>query len=80
MTNDAFGVLVVSGFFGTTGVLLAFFPRAIPRALNAYSELIGMKTRVDVRDNEKLGVRISGGIFIVIAIFVLIKWGSILWK
>lgn len=80
MTNDAFGVLAVSGFFGTAGVLIAFFPRVIPRALNAYSEFTGMKTKVDVRDNEKLGVRVTGGIFIVIAIFVLIKWGSLLWK
>lgn len=35
---------------------------------------------MDVSDYEKLGVRISGGLFIVFAIYLLIKAWSHLWK
>jgi hypothetical protein len=80
MTNHAFGILAVSGLSGTAGVLMAFFPRAIPQTINAYYALIRMKTRLAVEDSEKLGVRISGGLFIVFAIYVLfIRWSD-LWK
>jgi hypothetical protein len=80
MTNRAFGVLAVSGLMGTGGVLMAFFPRAIPRMINAYYSLIRMKSRLAEEDYEKLGVRISGGLFIVFAIYVLIIGWSDLWK
>jgi hypothetical protein len=72
MTKHAFGILVVSGLPGMAGILMAFFPRAIPRTINSYWAFFGMKSRLAESDYEKLGVRITGGVFVVFAIYVLI--------
>ena len=78
MTNHAFGVLAVSGLTGAAGVLMAFFPRAVPRTINAYWAFLGMKSRLAEGDYEKLGVRVTGGVFIVFAIYLLItQWSNL---
>lgn len=83
MTDPAFGVLAVFaviGLTGSAGVLIAFFPSVIPRAINAYWAFFGLKSRMDVSDYEKLSVRVAGGLFIVFAIYLLINVWSHLWK
>jgi hypothetical protein len=80
MTNSTFGVLVGSGLPGTVGVLIAFFPRVIPRTINAYWAFLGAKSRLAEEDSERLGVRITGGGFIVFAICVLVIRWSDLWQ
>jgi threonine/homoserine/homoserine lactone efflux protein len=80
MPNHILGVLVVSLLPGTTGVLMAFFPRVIPRTINSYWALLGMKSRLAEEDYEKLGVRVSGGLFVFFAIYVLFAQRSIPWK
>jgi hypothetical protein len=80
MINKAFGILVGTGLFGTGGVLMAFFPRVIPRMVNANWAFFGMKSRLAEEDYEKLGVRISGGLFIVFAIYILVVRWSDVWQ
>jgi len=75
VTNNAFGVLVVSGITGVAGIFMAFFPRAIPRTINTFWAFWGMKSRLAVEDYEKLAVRATGGVFILFALYVLIdRW------
>lgn len=75
MTRNAFGGLAVSGIIGVSGIFMAFFPYAIPRTINAFWALWGMKSRLAVEDYEKPSVRITGGIFILLALYVLIdRW------
>lgn len=75
MTNNAFGVLVVSGITGVAGIFMAFFPRAIPRTINTFWAFWGMKSRLAVEDYEKLAVRATGVVFILFALYVLIdRW------
>jgi hypothetical protein len=51
--------------------------------INAYWAFCGMKSRVAESDYEQLGVRFAGGVFVVFAIFVLIRiiirW-SVIWN
>jgi hypothetical protein len=80
MTKDAYDILENSAFLGTAGILTAFFPRVIPRVINACLAFCGWKSRLDESDHEKLGVRVTGGVFVVFAIYVLIHGWSDLWK
>ena len=80
MTNAAFGVMAVSGLAGTAGVLMAFFPRVMPRLTNTMWAFFGMKSRLAEGDYERLVVRIAGGVFIGFAIFLLIDRWALLRK
>ncbi len=80
MSNGSFGVLAFSGLVGTVGALIAFSPSTIPRLTNAYWALFRMKSRLAEEDYDKLPVRITGVIFLAVAVFVLIdRWAGI-WK
>jgi len=80
MSNNAFGVIAFSVVFGSIGALVAFSPRAIPRMTNAYYALIQMKSRLAVEDYDKVSIRVTGGIFFLVALFVLVSRWSQLWK
>lgn len=73
MTNNDFGVLIVSGLTGTAGVLISIFPRLMPRITNMLWAFWGMKSRLVEDDYAKPGVRITGVVFIIFSLYVLIE-------
>jgi hypothetical protein len=79
MSNNTFGVIAYSVLTGTVGALVAFNPRAIPRMTNAYYALIRMKSRLEEDDYDKVGIRVTGGIVFVLALYVLVYHFSHLW-
>ena len=80
MANNDFGVLIVSGLAGTAGVLMSVFPRLMPRMTNILWALCGMKSRLIEDDYAKPGVRISGVLFIIFSLYVLIERWPLLRK
>lgn len=80
MSNSAFGVIAFCVLLGTVGVLVALYPRAIPRMTNAYYALIHMKSRLSEEDYDKAGIRAAGGVLFLLALYVLISRWSQLWK
>lgn len=78
MINRAFFLLAIVILTGTTGILGAFFPRIIPRMINAYWSYFGVKTRVAIEEYERISVRFVGACFIILALIALIgRWSDI---
>jgi hypothetical protein len=79
MSNNDFGVAAFGVLFGTVGALVAFYPRAIPRWTNAYYAFIRMKSRLAEEDYDKVSIRVVGGLFFVVAVYVMVsKWTHLL--
>lgn len=80
MNNNAFGVLAFCVLLGAIGLLIAAYPRAIPRFTNAYYSLIHMKSRLAEDDYDKVGIRVAGGIGFLLALYVLVDRWPALWR
>lgn len=80
MNNNAFGVIAFCLLLGIVGLLVAVYPRAIPRMTNAYYALIHMKSRLAEEDYDKIGIRVAGGIVFLLVVYVLIDRWHGLWR
>lgn len=79
MISRALGLLAVVFLSGATGILGAFFPRVIPRMINAYWSYFGVKTRVAAEEYERISVRLTAACFFIFALTTLIGSWSDIW-
>jgi phosphate/sulfate permease len=60
--------------FLAAAFVATLFPRLLARLTNLYYSKIGMKTRVEEEDHDRLSTRIAGAILLVVGCVLAYRW------